>query len=94
MCAAFLVFFARRKVAPVHVRLTKKLANVMDGVDVSHARAGDILDVSDSQGAMLIAEAWAEPCDSPDSSSGASPAQSPHRVTSAPIELFRFASKH
>ena len=54
MCAAFLVFPARRKVAPVYVRLTKKLANVMDGVDVSHARTGDILNVSDSQGAMLM----------------------------------------
>jgi hypothetical protein len=55
----------------VYVRLTKKLANVMDGVDVSHARAGDILTVSDSQGAMLIAEKWAEPSDAPDSGYGA-----------------------
>ena len=44
----------------MYVRLTKKLANVMDGVDVSHARAGDILNMSDSQGEMLIAEDWAE----------------------------------
>ena len=59
----------------MYVRLTKKLANVMDGVDVSHARAGDILNMSDSQGEMLIAEDWAERVDSPDSTPGASPAQ-------------------
>ena len=61
--------------APVYVRLTKKLANVMDGVDVSHARTGDILNVSDSQAAILIAEEWAEPCDFPDAGSGSSSAQ-------------------
>ena len=59
----------------MYVRLTKKLANVMDGVDVSHARTGDILDVSDSEGLILIAEEWAERCDAPDAGSGSSPAQ-------------------
>ena len=72
MCC-LLVFHGRRKVAPVYVRLTKKLANVMDGVDVSHARTGDILNVSDSHGKMLIAEEWAEPFDSTDSGSTSSP---------------------
>ena len=58
--AAFLVFYALRKAVGMYVRLKKKLANVMDGVDVSHARQGDVLTVSDEQGKSLIAEGWAE----------------------------------
>ena len=73
-----------RKVAPVYVRLKKKLANVMDGVDVSQARTGDLLNVSDSQGEMLIAEDWAEPFDSPDSTSGSSPSQNATPSNSRP----------
>ena len=34
---------------------------MMDGVDVSHVRAGDFLNLSDEQADMLIAEGWAEP---------------------------------
>ena len=56
------------------MRLTKKLANIMDGVDVSQVQAGDILNVSDSQGELLIAEDWAEPLNSP-GSSGSSPSR-------------------
>ena len=59
----------------MYVRLKKKLANIMDGVDVSQARTGDLLNVSDSQGEILIAEDWAEPLDSPDSATGSSPSQ-------------------
>jgi len=44
----------------VFVRLTRKLANTLDGVDVSRASVGDVLNVSDEQGVALIAEGWAE----------------------------------
>jgi len=41
--------------------LTKKLAAVLNGVDVSTLREGDIVDLTDSAARMLIAERWAEP---------------------------------
>ena len=44
----------------MRVLLTKKLASVMDGVDVSHVRAGDILQLSDADAEVLISEGWAE----------------------------------
>jgi len=43
----------------VRVRLTKKLANRMDGVDVSPHRVGDILDLPVEQARLLVAEDWA-----------------------------------
>ena len=45
----------------VQVRLTLKLANRLDGVDVSRCLVGDVLDVSDTEAAALIAEGWAQP---------------------------------
>ncbi len=44
----------------MRVRLKKKLASVMDGVDVSHVRAGDILRLPDADAELLISEGWAE----------------------------------
>ncbi len=43
------------------VRLKVKLAEVVNGVDVSHCREGDVIEVSRADGKMLIAEGWAEP---------------------------------
>ena len=43
----------------VRVRLTKKLANRLDGVDVSPNRVGDILDLPAEQARLLVAEDWA-----------------------------------
>ena len=42
------------------VRLTLKLANHMDGIDVSHIREGDLIELSDTDAALLIAEGWAK----------------------------------
>jgi hypothetical protein len=42
------------------VRLRQKLADSMDGVDVSRTRTGDLLELSESDAALLIAEGWAE----------------------------------
>ena len=43
------------------VRLTRKLAEVIDGVDLKHANVGDKLDLSRHDADVLIAEGWAEP---------------------------------
>src|SRR4051812_26043934 len=43
------------------VRLTKKLASILDGVDVSMLNVGEILELPDSSAALLVAEKWAEP---------------------------------
>ncbi len=43
----------------VKVRLTKKLALRMDGVDVSANRVGDILELPVEKARLLVAEDWA-----------------------------------
>ena len=43
------------------IRLTRKLADCLDGVDVSHYSVGDVLDVPRREAHMLVAEGWAEP---------------------------------
>ena len=41
------------------VQLTRKLSEVVDGVDLSRARVGDMLDLSPRDALILIAEGWA-----------------------------------
>jgi hypothetical protein len=43
----------------MQVRLTKKFANLINGCDLTTARVGDLMTVTDHQGEMLIAEGWA-----------------------------------
>jgi hypothetical protein len=43
------------------VRLTKKLAERLDGIDVSDRREGDVFDTSAHDAAMLVEERWAIP---------------------------------
>jgi hypothetical protein len=43
------------------VRLTQKLSEVIDGVDLSNASAGDTLDLTENDAKTLIAEGWAAP---------------------------------
>jgi hypothetical protein len=47
----------------MHVRLTRKLANCLDGVDVSAYKSGDLLEVTRREAELLIAEGWATPVD-------------------------------
>lgn len=47
----------------MRVRLTRKLAESVDGVDLSAHGVGDILDVSPDDAQLLIAENWAVPED-------------------------------
>jgi hypothetical protein len=49
----------------VRVRLTRKLANLIDGVDLSQLHAGDELELSDRDARLLILEGWASAADSP-----------------------------
>ena len=43
------------------VRLKVKLAEMVNGLDLSHCVEGDVIDVGNRDGEMLIAERWAEP---------------------------------
>ncbi len=45
------------------VRLTRKYANIIDGVDLSKNQVGDRLHLPARQARMLIAEGWASPCE-------------------------------
>jgi CheY-like chemotaxis protein len=44
----------------VQVRLTRKLAQHLDGIDLSHRNVGDVIDVPEREARILIAEGWAE----------------------------------
>jgi hypothetical protein len=49
------------------IRLTKKLAPKMNGVDVSRIAVGEIFEIGDREARQLIASGWAEPVgDAPD----------------------------
>jgi hypothetical protein len=42
------------------VRLTQKLADSIDGIDLSGRAVGDAIEVSPREASLLIAEGWAE----------------------------------
>lgn len=44
----------------MRVRLTRKLAEEIDGIDLSHHHVGETFDVSTRNARLLIAEGWAE----------------------------------
>src|SRR4051812_28613081 len=43
----------------MHVRLTRKLAERVDGIDLAGHREGDVLDLGQREAELLIAEGWA-----------------------------------
>lgn len=43
----------------VKVRLTRKLADVIDGVDLSNHEVGDLIDLPDRKARLLLGEEWA-----------------------------------
>ena len=49
----------------MRVRLTAKLAEVVNGVDISRYREGDVVELPERDGHMLIAERWAEAVPTP-----------------------------
>ena len=42
------------------VRLTRKCADLINGIDLSKAHAGETLELSDREAGILLAEGWAE----------------------------------
>lgn len=44
----------------LRVRIIRKLADVLNGVDVSRVQEGECVDLPPQQARMLIAEGWAE----------------------------------
>ena len=44
----------------VRIRLTKTLAAVLNGLDISALRIGDVIELPDSAARMMILEGWAE----------------------------------
>jgi hypothetical protein len=45
----------------MQIRLTRKLADYLDGIDLSDCLEGDVLDAPRRQAELLIAEGWARP---------------------------------
>jgi hypothetical protein len=45
------------------VRLTRKLAPALNGLDLSSLTVGEVVELSERDARMLIAEGWAEPAD-------------------------------
>jgi hypothetical protein len=43
------------------IRLTRKLANEIDGIDLTDRQGGEIMYLPAPQARLLIAEQWAEP---------------------------------
>jgi hypothetical protein len=44
----------------IRIRLTRKLATVLNGLDVSGLNVGDIIELPDSAARMMVSERWAE----------------------------------
>ena len=42
------------------VRLTRKFADLINGIDLSKAHTGETLDLSEREAELLMAEGWAE----------------------------------
>jgi len=43
----------------MRVRISRKLADSVDGIDLSHCAVGDVIDLADHQARMIVAERWA-----------------------------------
>jgi len=48
----------------MRIQLTRKLANAIDGVDLSRKRVGKVINVARHDAQLLIAEGWGLPADS------------------------------
>jgi hypothetical protein len=47
----------------LRIRLTRKFANKLNGLDLSGVSVGDVIDLPDRAAMMLIREGWAEGVD-------------------------------
>jgi len=60
--------FERRRdgrLQTVRIRLIRKLANYLDGIDLSAYEVGDVLDLPRREADLLIREGWAVPSPEP-----------------------------
>jgi hypothetical protein len=48
----------------IPVRLTRKLANFINGVDLTRYKVGDVIELPSHAALMLMGEGWGEPMDS------------------------------
>jgi hypothetical protein len=63
------------------VRLTRKFAEFVNGVDLRHRRIGDVVDLSHHEAELLLAEDWAEPAEDASRAEAAdAPRQSRRRI--------------
>jgi hypothetical protein len=69
----------------MRIRLTKKLAERVDGIDVSRHRVGDILNLPPKKARLLIAEHWAT-AEERRRTQGRTPRPERRRRTSPPLE--------
>lgn len=51
---------------PTRVQLVHKFAEVLNGIDLSHAEVGDVIEVPPRDAEVLILEGWAVPLDAPE----------------------------
>ena len=81
----------------MRVKLTRKLADHLDGIDLSEYRAGDVLDLSQGDAELLIAERWAIPAkadtDQAAETRQRSAALEPERCNDAPSHQIRLVAR-
>jgi hypothetical protein len=71
----------------VRVRLVRKRADQLNGVDVSDRDVGDVIDLPRAQAELLLAEKWADPAtDHPQILGGARRLTSPPRRSRKPTD--------
>jgi hypothetical protein len=49
----------------MRIRLTRKFSKFINGVDLTHRRVGEIIELPRHEAAILLAEEWAAPADDP-----------------------------
>lgn len=64
----------------MRVRVIRKFADVIDGVDLSRCAAGDLIGVTDPEARLLIAEGWAKPARRVEDSGTEESGDQPHEV--------------
>ena len=47
----------------IRVRLTRKFAQILNGIDLSRTKAGEEIELTRREADLLIAEGWASPLD-------------------------------
>lgn len=78
----------------MHVKVTRKFADLIDGIDLSRLSVGDVIAVPVRDGHTLIAEGWAVPHDGNGEirPARATSAEKPRRARKAPAATTRRAA--